>query len=127
MTRLVNGCLFISSSVFKENETINAACDDYDNNEKLVFHYASKRSFQCKSIEMTKTGISKPAEWKFQDRLPQWQQIETVYNTEYVFPLVKRETGGFSLDENLSVSLYLERYLFRTLCEFIFVNVLAYS
>lgn len=53
---------------------------------------------------MTTSGISKPAEWKFQDRLSQWHQIETLYDAEYVFPLVKRETGGFSLDENLSVS-----------------------
>lgn len=39
--------LFICS-VFNENKTINASCDEYDNGEKLIFHYAGKRSFHCK-------------------------------------------------------------------------------
>lgn len=96
-------------SVLKENKNIFACSDEFDNGEKLILHYAGRRSITCKSIEiedLARAGNGRPVDWKFQDKGVQWQQIETIFDTDYIFPLLKPAEKPFNLEENINVSCF---------------------
>lgn len=70
-------------------------------------HYGGKRAYTCKSIpndDVTKS-LGKPVEWKFQDKSTVWHQIETIFDTDQVIPLIRAAGGTFDVEENFSVSL----------------------
>lgn len=87
----------------------NGCTDEYDDGEKLLFHFAGRRSFSCKSFNTTvvdtgsRKASSKPVDWKFQEKTTNWQQIETIFDTDYVLPLIRKANGKFSIDDNFQV------------------------
>lgn len=94
--------------VLKTENTNNYGCsDEFDGGEKLIFHYAGKRSLTCKTInvyDLSKSGGGKPVDWKFQDKATQWQEIETVYDMDDVFDLQKSADKTYDIEENFNVS-----------------------
>ncbi len=96
----------VNFSVLK-TETNYGCSDEFDGGEKLIFHYAGKRSLSCKTInvyDLSKSGSGKPVDWKFQDKATQWQEFETVYDMEDVFNLQKSSGDTYDIEENFDVS-----------------------
>lgn len=95
-----------------KTENSNYGCsDEFDGGEKLIFHYAGKRSFSCKSLnvyDLTKSGSGKPVDWKFQDKATQWQEFETIYDTDNIFNLQKSAEDVYDIEENFDVSALSE-------------------
>lgn len=95
--------------VLKTENSNNYGCsDDFDGGEKLIFHYAGKRSLTCKSInvyDLSKSGGGKPVDWKFQDKATQWQEFETIYDMEEIFDLQKSTGDTYDIEENFDVAL----------------------
>ena len=77
-----------------------------DSDEKIIFHYEGKNKYACKSIttKVLPRAFSKPIEWKFQEKPVNWHQIETIYDTDQVFPLIKTSIGKFDIEQNFDVS-----------------------
>lgn len=113
----ISGCIKTTSCVINKNgfrvlktdnaDNTNYGCsDEFDGGEKLILHYAGKRSLSCKTInvyDLAKSGSGKPVEWKFQDKAMQWQEVETVYDIDDIFNL-KKSADEYDIDENFEVS-----------------------
>lgn len=95
-------------SVFRTNKAIHGDSSAFDNAEKLILHYGGKRMHTCKSIpiddDVTKS-LGKPVDWRFQEKPTTWQQIETIFDTEHEFPLIRGPAGHFDVEENFLTSL----------------------
>ena len=56
------------------------------NEEHLVLSFNSvTQKYICKSVETTKTGMLKPADWKFQTKATKWHQLETLVDFDRLF------------------------------------------
>ncbi|XP_076169809.1 protein odr-4 homolog isoform X1 [Ptiloglossa arizonensis] len=54
--------------------------------EHLILSFSSiTQKYICKSIETNKTGMLKPAEWKFQGKATKWHQLEALVNFDRLF------------------------------------------
>ncbi|XP_076247256.1 protein odr-4 homolog [Calliopsis andreniformis] len=57
-----------------------------NNEEHLILNLNSiTQKYICKSVETTKTGMLKPAEWKFQTKATKWHQLETLVDFDRLF------------------------------------------
>lgn len=94
--------------VLKKDDNNNHGCsDEFDGGEKLILHYAGKRTLSCKTInvyDLAKSGSGKPVEWKFQDKALQWQEIETIYDMDEIINLRKSTYDEYEINENFEVS-----------------------
>ncbi|XP_053978572.1 protein odr-4 homolog isoform X2 [Hylaeus volcanicus] len=60
-------------------------CGD-NNEEHLILSLNSiTQKYICKSIETNKTGMLKPAEWKFQGKATKWHQLEALVDFDRLF------------------------------------------
>ncbi|KAG4077047.1 hypothetical protein HA402_016034 [Bradysia odoriphaga] len=95
--------------VLKTENTNNYGCsDEFDGGEKLIFHYAGKRSSTCKTInvyDLSKSGSGKPVDWKFQDKATQWQEFETIFDMDDIYNLQKSADATYDIEENFDVAL----------------------
>ncbi|XP_037046502.1 protein odr-4 homolog isoform X2 [Bradysia coprophila] len=95
--------------VLKTENTNNYGCsDEFDGGEKLIFHYAGKRSSTCKTTnvyDLSKSGGGKPVDWKFQDKATQWQEFETIYDMDDIYNLQKSADATYDIEENFDVAL----------------------
>ncbi|KAJ6642755.1 Protein odr-4 like [Pseudolycoriella hygida] len=90
------------------NNSSYGCSDEFDGGEKLIFHYAGKRSYTCKSInvyDLAKSGSGRPVDWKFQDKASQWQEFETIYDLDDTFNLKKSAEHVYDIEENFDVVL----------------------
>ncbi|XP_031825862.1 protein odr-4 homolog isoform X2 [Nomia melanderi] len=57
-----------------------------NNEEHLILNLNSiTQKYICKSVEISKTGMIKPAEWKFQGKSTKWHQLEAVIDFDRLF------------------------------------------
>lgn len=95
------------SRVLKKDNTNYGCSDEFDGGEKLILHYAGKRSLLCKTInvnDLAKSGNGKPVDWKFQDKVMQWQEIETIYDIDNILNLRKSAEDEYNIERNFEVS-----------------------
>ncbi|CAK9832395.1 Protein odr-4 homolog [Anthophora retusa] len=60
-------------------------CGD-NNEEHLILNLNSiTQKYTCKSVETNKTGMLKPADWKFQAKATKWHQLEALVDFDYLF------------------------------------------
>lgn len=93
-------------SVLRKTENLFACTDSFDDGEKLLLHYAGPGKLTCKTLSTDgkKTASVKPVDWKFQQKLTgNWQQIETIYNSDQM--LVSLKASVKDIREKLSTSL----------------------
>jgi len=97
------------AEVLKTDNSSNYGCsDEFDGGEKLILHYAGKRSLSCKTInvyDLAKSGSGKPVDWKFQDKAGQWQEIETIYDIDEILNLQKSAEDEYNIEENFDLAL----------------------
>lgn len=100
----------MSFRVLKTENANNYGCsDEFDGGEKLIFHYAGKRSLSCKTIkvyDLSKSGSGRPVDWKFQDKATQWQEFETIYDMDEIFNLKKSAEDAYDIEGNFDVSIF---------------------
>ncbi|EFN83762.1 protein odr-4 homolog [Harpegnathos saltator] len=54
--------------------------------EKLILAFNSiTQKYVCKSIDVSKDGILKPADWKFQERATKWHQLEAFVDFDKLY------------------------------------------
>ncbi|XP_076636286.1 protein odr-4 homolog [Colletes latitarsis] len=57
-----------------------------NNEEHLILSLSSiTQKYICKSVETNKTGMLKPAEWKFQEKATKWHQLEALVDFDHLF------------------------------------------
>ncbi|XP_017876659.1 protein odr-4 homolog [Ceratina calcarata] len=57
-----------------------------NNEEHLILNLNSiTQKYTCKSVETHKTGMMKPADWKFQTKTTKWHQLETLVDFDRLF------------------------------------------
>lgn len=105
---VINNNAFRVLKTENTDNTNNYGCsDEFDGGEKLILHYAGKRSLSCKTInvyDLAKSGSGKPVDWKFQDKTMQWQEVETIYDIDDIFNLKKSADDEYDIDQNFEVS-----------------------
>ncbi|CAO1402054.1 unnamed protein product [Diamesa tonsa] len=77
-------------STLNSNGLLYACTDVNDNGDKLLINFVSKSaSIVCKTIssESTKALASNPVDFKFTPKAQEWQEFETYYEIDSVFPL----------------------------------------
>ena len=77
-------------STLNSNGLLYACTDVNDNGDKLLMNFVSKSaSIACKTIssDSTKALASNPVEFKFTPKAQEWQEFETYYEIDSVFPL----------------------------------------
>ncbi|XP_032686392.1 protein odr-4 homolog [Odontomachus brunneus] len=88
--------LDITSNIQKLKSVLSAihkalSCNNkhlYGNNqdEKLILAFNSvTQKYTCKSIDVTKDGILKPADWKFQEKATKWHQLEALVDFDRLY------------------------------------------
>lgn len=79
-------------STLDSNGLLYANTDEFDGGDKLILNYTSQSSnYSCKTIssDPSKAVSLKAADFKFFDKPVEWQQFESCYEVEQVFPLIK--------------------------------------
>lgn len=64
--------------------------------DAFIFRYI------CKSIDVAKDGILKPADWKFQEKATKWHQLETLVDFDKLY-LIDADKDPETLKRQLQV------------------------
>jgi len=91
-------------STLDSNGLLYANTDDLDGGDKLLLNYVSgHKNYICKTIstDPSKAAATSPVDWKFVAKgLDEWQEFETCYEIDTVFPL-SRASNHFDTEKSV--------------------------
>ncbi|KAM0731908.1 Protein odr-4-like protein [Formica fusca] len=76
----------VLSAIYKTLSWNNKHLYGNNHDEKIILSFNSiTQKCICKSIDITKDNILKPADWKFQERAAKWHQLEALIDFDRLF------------------------------------------